>query len=131
SSGVLTRFLAVVASISLVVGGVGITNIMLVSVAERRTEIGVRMAVGARRVDILAQFLGEGILTALIAGFLGIALGVAVAVAIGWMWSRPITLSPTAAGVAVLASGGVGLLFGAWPSVQAGRLDPIRALRAE
>jgi putative ABC transport system permease protein len=129
SADVMTTFLTVVASLSLAIGGVGITNIMLVSVAERTPEIGVRLAVGARSVDILAQFLCEGLLTAFLGGCAGIALGAAVAVGIGRALGLPAPLSPGGAAVALLTSAGVGLFFGAYPSFRASRLDPVVALR--
>lgn len=126
---VLTTFLTIVASFSLAVGGVGIANIMLVSVEERTREIGVRLAVGARRSDILAQFLSEGILTAVVAGAAGIVLGAAAAVAIGWAFDWPTHVAPRAAGAAALVSAAVGLVSGAYPSYRASRLDPVAALR--
>jgi putative ABC transport system permease protein len=129
SVGVVTRLLIVVASISLAVGGVGIMNIMLVTVAERTPEIGLRLAVGARAVDILGQFLCEGLLTALVAGTAGIGLGTGVAVGLGRAFDWPIHLSPGVAAGAALASAALGVLFGAWPSIRASRLDPIVALR--
>jgi putative ABC transport system permease protein len=129
NAGIMKRFLAVIASISLAVGGVGILNIMLVSVAERTAEIGLRLAVGARSVDILGQFLGEATLMALLAGTAGIALGAGVAVGMGGAFDWPIQLSFRTASLAVLVSGAIGLLSGAYPSVRASRLDPIVALR--
>jgi putative ABC transport system permease protein len=129
SAGIMTPFLTIVASLSLAVGGVGITNILLITVKERTPEIGIRIAVGARSVDILAQFLCEGVLTALVAGVAGIGLGSAVALGLGRAFDWPIRLSPGTAGGAALASAAVGLFFGAYPSIRASRLDPIVALR--
>jgi macrolide transport system ATP-binding/permease protein len=127
----LSIMLASVAAISLVVGGIGIMNIMLVSVTERTREIGLRKALGARRRDIQAQFLIESVTLCLGGGFLGIALGWLVSLFIGYM--QGVWMNPTFTSI-VLSCGfsvGVGIGFGYWPAVLASRLDPIEALRYE
>jgi len=131
STKVMTTMLALIASISLLVGGVGIMNIMLVTVAERTREIGLRMAVGARPRDILTQFLGEALLLALVAGGLGILLGVGVTYGIGRVLHWPVHLSANAVLISFLSSSAVGIFFGFYPSFRASRLDPIAALRSE
>jgi putative ABC transport system permease protein len=137
-TGTVTLMLSSIAGISLVVGGVGIMNIMLVSVTERTREIGIRMAVGARSKDIMRQFLVESMLLASIGGIIGIALGVAAsagitlvinAVTSGTKW--PIVISVPAAGIALLFAAAVGIFFGYYPARRASRLDPIEALRYE
>jgi ABC-type antimicrobial peptide transport system permease subunit len=129
STRILTTFLVGVAAISLAVGGVGITNLMLVSVAQRTPEIGLRIAVGARSRDILTQFLGEGLLTSLFAGIAGIAVGAALTRAIAFAFDWPVHLS-FGATAAAAASSTVGLLSAAYPSFRASRVDPIIALRS-
>jgi ABC-type antimicrobial peptide transport system permease subunit len=131
TAGVMTVLLAVIASISLVVGGIGIMNIMLVSVVERTREIGVRMAVGARGRDILRQFLFEAVVLSTLAGLVGMAIGGAAASVISSTLKWPTLLSPAAIGVALLFSCGVGVFFGFYPALRASRLDPIEALRYE
>jgi ABC-type antimicrobial peptide transport system permease subunit len=127
----MTNLLLAVAMISLVVGGVGIMNIMLVSVTERTREIGLRMAVGARGRDILRQFLVEAVVLCLTGGAMGIVLGHGgsqlVRLLLGW----PVETSPAAIATAVLVSAGVGIIFGFYPAWKASRLDPIEALRYE
>jgi putative ABC transport system permease protein len=130
-TGILTALLAGIASISLVVGGIGIMNIMLVSVRERTREIGIRKAIGARGRDILAQFLVEALTLSLLGGFIGIALGLAVSALIGRIAGWGFTFDPTTVLAAVLFSLAVGVVFGVWPARQAARLDPINALRYE
>jgi ABC-type antimicrobial peptide transport system permease subunit len=127
----MTTLLLVVAAISLVVGGVGIMNIMLVSVTERTKEIGLRMAVGARTRDILGQFLIEAIVLCLLGGVIGIILGVLSSWAVTWFLKWPTELSPVAIVAAVVVSAGVGIIFGFYPAYKAAALDPIEALRYE
>ena len=131
TSGTMTTLLLVVACISLVVGGVGIMNIMLVSVTERTREIGLRMAVGARARDILSQFLAEAILLCLAGGIIGILLGVSVSWLVTKLAKWPTASSPTAIVVAFAVSALVGMIFGFYPAYKASRLDPIDALRYE
>ena len=131
SSKVLTLFLAAVAGVSLIVGGIGIMNIMLVSVTERTREIGLRMAVGARRRDILTQFLVEAVVLSVIGGIVGILLGVGSALAVGHFagWRVELTLAPII--LAVTFAGVVGIFFGFYPARKAAGLEPIEALRYE
>lgn len=137
-TGALTLMLSSVAAISLIVGGVGIMNIMLVSVTERTREIGIRMAIGAKSKDILRQFLVESIILATIGGIIGVLFGIGASVGLvviinsvtrGSQW--PIIVSLPAAGVALLFAGAVGLFFGYYPARRASRMDPIEALRFE
>jgi ABC-type antimicrobial peptide transport system permease subunit len=127
----MTTLLLCVAMISLVVGGVGIMNIMLVSVTERTREIGLRMAVGARARDILRQFLVEAVVLCLVGGAMGILIGHGGSYFV-WMFLHwPVETSPTAIFAAVLVSASVGIAFGFYPAWKASRLDPIEALRYE
>jgi putative ABC transport system permease protein len=130
-SGTLTLLLGGIASISLVVGGIGIMNIMLVSVRERTREIGIRKAVGARGLDILAQFLVEALTLSLLGGLLGVTVGLAVSAGIAQFAGWSFAFSPTTLVAAVMSSVLVGVVFGVWPARQAARLDPIAALRYE
>ncbi len=130
-SATLTLLLGGIASISLVVGGIGIMNIMLVSVRERTREIGIRKAIGARGRDILAQFLVEALTLSLLGGLIGIAVGLGVSAGIGQLAGWGFSFSPTTVAAAVLFSLAVGVVFGVWPARQAARLDPINALRYE
>ena len=123
--------LLVVAAISLVVGGVGIMNIMLVSVTERTREIGLRMAVGARRHHILQQFLVEAVLLCLAGGVLGILAGRGASILVREFEHWPTGVSVPAIVISVLVAAGVGIVFGFYPAWKASRLDPIEALRHE
>jgi putative ABC transport system permease protein len=122
---------AVIASISLIVGGIGIMNIMLVSVTERTREIGIRMAVGATAFDVLIQFLIEAVVLALGGGLVGITLGIGLAAGMAYFIGWPLTVSPMIIYLAFLVSAGVGIFFGYYPALKAARLDPIDALRYE
>ena len=131
SSRVLALLLAAVASVSLLVGGIGIMNIMLVSVTERTREIGLRMAVGARTRDILGQFLVEAVTLSLIGGLIGVALGVGGALAIAQLAGWRIVISPEAVVLAVAFAFVIGVFFGFYPARRAARLNPVEALRFE
>jgi putative ABC transport system permease protein len=128
-TGFLSLLLAGIASISLLVGGIGIMNIMLVSVRERTREIGIRKAIGARNRDILLQFLVEALVLSLAGGLIGIAFGVAASAAIGVLAGWGLNISLQTIALAVGFSLAVGVVFGVWPARQAARLDPIEALR--
>jgi len=131
SSRIMALLLATVASISLLVGGIGIMNILLVSVTERTREIGIRMAIGARRVHILLQFLVEAILLGMVGGAGGILAGIGASQAISSIAGWPTLLSPTAIVGGFLFSAAVGVFFGYYPARQASLLNPIDALRYE
>jgi putative ABC transport system permease protein len=131
SGRIMTLLLASIASVSLLVGGIGIMNIMLVSVTERTREIGVRMAVGATEQDVQMQFLSEATVLSLLGGTAGVLIGVAGSMAVSNMLRWPTTIPPEAIGVAVLFSAGVGIFFGYYPARKAAHLDPIEALRYE
>ena len=131
ASQVMGNLLLAIASISLLVGGIGIMNILLVSVTERTREIGLRMAVGAKARHILLQFLSEATVLSLTGGLIGVALGLAVTWLIGRFAQWPTALSPASIAIAFLVSGSVGVFFGFYPARKAARLDPIEALRWE
>src|SRR5262249_32242015 len=131
SSRIMALLLATVASISLLVGGIGIMNILLVSVTERTREIGIRMAIGARRMHILLQFLVEAILLSIIGGTGGVLAGVGASEAISSIAKWPTLLSPAAILGGFLFSAAVGIFFGYYPARQASLLNPIDALRYE
>jgi putative ABC transport system permease protein len=131
ASRVMTKLLAAIASISLLVGGIGIMNILLVSVTERTREIGIRLAVGAKARHILLQFLVESTVLSMAGGALGAAAGVGVAALIGNVAGWPVLISAPAIAGAFLFSGAVGVVFGVYPARRAAMLDPIVALRHE
>ncbi|HSP98086.1 MAG TPA: ABC transporter permease [Candidatus Dormibacteraeota bacterium] len=131
ASQVMNNLLLAVASISLLVGGIGIMNILLVSVTERTREIGLRMAVGAKSRHILLQFLVEAVALAAVGGVLGVALGIGTAALIGSLAGWPVLLAPDAIVGALLFAAVVGIFFGFYPARKASRLDPIVALRWE
>ena len=127
----LGMLLAATAAISLVVGGIGIMNIMLVSVTERTREIGLRMAIGARGSDILGQFLTEAVLLCMVGGLIGLTLGAGVAFTLAKILGWPMYISPMIVVVAIAASASVGVIFGFVPARRAAALNPIEALRYE
>jgi len=127
----MTTLLASIAAVSLAVGGIGIMNIMLVSVAERTREIGLRMAIGARRRTILAQFLTEALVLAALGGMIGVALGIVVAMRLALRFGWPVLVRPEVVTLSVLFSGAVGVVFGLYPASKASRMDPVEALRYE
>jgi putative ABC transport system permease protein len=131
SQRTMSFLLAAVAGVSLIVGGIGIMNIMLVSVTERTREIGLRMAVGAKARDVLLQFVIEAVVLSLVGGIIGIVLGVSGSVLAAEVAGWPLVFSPWAVAVAMGFSGLVGILFGYYPALKASRLDPIEALRHE
>ncbi len=131
SSRVMTLLLAAVAGVSLLVGGIGIMNIMLVSVTERTREIGLRMAVGARGRDILSQFLIEAVVLSLIGGAIGVVLGAVATWGVAEFAGWQVALSGQAVALAVSFSAAVGVFFGFYPARRAAALLPIQALRYE
>jgi putative ABC transport system permease protein len=130
-AGILTAFLSAVAAISLLVGGIGIMNIMLVSVTERTREIGIRLAIGARERDVLLQFLIEAVVMSASGGIVGILLGLAGSAALAHALKLPFIFQPGIVVIAVLFAAVVGVAFGYFPARRAARLDPIEALRHE
>jgi putative ABC transport system permease protein len=131
SARVMSILLAAIASVSLIVGGIGIMNIMLVSVSERTKEIGLRQAVGAKTRDILNQFLIEAVTLSVAGGAVGIALGLAASVLISYFAQWSIVVSPGAIVVSFLFSALVGVFFGFYPARKAAYMDPIEALHYE
>ncbi len=131
TSKTLSTLLASAASISLLVGGIGIMNIMLVSVTERTREIGIRMAIGAKSRDVLTQFLVEALTLSIAGGAAGVTLGIAASRILAWKAGWPILLSPGAIALAFGFSAAIGVFFGFYPARKAARLDPIEALRYE
>ena len=131
SARVMSLLLGAIASISLLVGGIGIMNIMLVSVTERTREIGIRMAVGARGRDILYQFLIEALVLSLIGGLIGIGIGVGASKLVSQFFKWPTLISINALFLSFFFAGGVGIFFGFYPARKAAKLDPIEALRYE
>ena len=130
-AAIMGVLLLIVAAISLIVGGVGIMNIMLVSVTERTREIGLRMAVGARSYHILRQFLVEAVVLCVAGGAIGVAFGWGISLAVRYIKHWPTSVSPVVVCIAVAVSAGVGIVFGFYPAWKASRLDPIEALRYE
>ena len=130
-TGTLTAFLSAIAAVSLLVGGIGIMNIMLVSVTERTREIGIRLAIGARAHDVLLQFLIEAVVISALGGLIGIVIGLAGSAGVAKLLKLPFVLDPGIVVIAVLFSAGVGVAFGYFPARRAARLDPIEALRHE
>jgi putative ABC transport system permease protein len=128
---VFGSLLAGIAAVSLVVGGIGIMNIMLVSVTERTREIGVRKALGATKINILLQFLIEAVVLCVLGGLIGIALGAGGAILLGRVFNWNTVVSTQSVALAVGFSVLVGVVFGVWPARRAARLDPILALRYE
>jgi putative ABC transport system permease protein len=131
SSRVMTLLLASIAGVSLIVGGIGIMNIMLVSVTERTREIGIRISIGATESDVLRQFLSESVVLSLTGGIVGILMGVASSITITKFLGWNILISPAAVAAAVVFSMAVGIFFGFYPARKAAMLDPIEALRFE
>ena len=129
--GTMTTLLAGIAGVSLIVGGIGIMNIMLVSVTERTREIGLRMAIGAKGRDVLLQFLVEAIALSLLGGGIGIALGFGLAEGMSRWMSWPAKVPPNAVAMAFGFAAATGVFFGFYPAQKAARLDPIDALRFE
>ena len=130
-SGFLTVLLAAIASISLIVGGIGIMNIMYVTVTERTKEIGLRMSIGAHNKDILMQFLCESTILSLIGGIIGILFGLALSLLISEMLGWPFIVSSPAVGISFVVCAATGIFFGWYPAKKAASLDPINALRYE
>jgi putative ABC transport system permease protein len=130
-SNILNVFLGLIGGISLIVGGIGVMNIMLVSVTERRREIGVRLAVGAKRRDISMLFLMEAIILSLIGGLMGVFIGIIIAwvIALIWHWQFTLFLWPPLAGFSVSVA--IGIFFGFYPAYLASKLNPVEALRSE
>ena len=131
SSRIMAILLAAVASISLIVGGIGIMNILLVSVTERTREIGLRMAIGARRAHVLFQFLAEAVFLSVSGGIAGIVMGILFSMTISLVTGWPAPISAPAIAGGFLFSAAVGIFFGFYPARKAARLDPIEALRYE
>jgi len=127
----IATLLAIVAAVSLFVGGIGVMNIMLVSVIERTREIGIRMAVGAKPIDVMTQFLVESLVLATVGGLLGLLLGAGAAKYMAGYFGWKFFFPATTAAIAFLVAGGVGVVFGLYPAIRASRLDPITALRYE
>ena len=130
-TGAFYIVMVAIASVALLVGGIGVMNIMLVSVTERTREIGVRKALGATRRQILAQFLAEAVVLTGAGGLLGMVLGFLIGKLVDWLTPLPSFVPLWAYVAAISVSVGVGLFFGIWPAVRASKLDPVEALRYE
>jgi putative ABC transport system permease protein len=130
TGGIFAGTIALVA-ISLVVGGIVIMNIMLVAVTERTREIGIRKALGARRSDLVSQFLSEAVVLSLFGGFIGVAAGVLVSLLIRSVTPLPASIQPWSIALSLVVASSVGLFFGVYPAARASQLDPIVALRQE
>jgi putative ABC transport system permease protein len=130
-SDVLTMLLGAIAGISLLVGGIGIMNIMYVSVTERTREIGLRMSIGGRGVDIMMQFLMESILLSVIGGVIGILLGLGASSLVSSIMNWPVVVMPSAVILSFITCTAIGVFFGWYPARKAANLDPIDALRYE
>jgi putative ABC transport system permease protein len=131
TTGTFTALLSGIAAISLLVGGIGIMNIMLVTVTERTREIGLRKALGAKKKTIITQFLIEAIMLTFTGGIIGIFLGVAISYVVTKLMSAPFVISPSSVLLAFAVSAGIGVLFGWYPAKKASDLQPIEALRYE
>jgi len=131
TSSMMTALLTAVASISLVIGGIGIMNIMYVSVTERTREIGLRMSIGARGIDVLLQFLIEAIMISITGGVIGVLLGISASIIIPSMLNWPTVISEFSIVISFLVCAVTGIFFGYYPALKASRLDPIEALRYE
>jgi putative ABC transport system permease protein len=129
--GVLTNLLGAVAAVSLLVGGIGIMNIMLVSVTERTREIGLRLAVGALEGEVLLQFLIEAVVLSALGGVVGISVAIAASYGLSLVMSVPYVFDPAINILSLLFSAGIGVVFGYFPARRAAQLDPIEALRHE
>jgi len=131
TSETMTMLLGAIAGVSLIVGGIGIMNIMLVSVTERTREIGIRLAVGAHGRDVLLQFLIEAVILSSLGGVIGVVIGIGSSELVSYRTGWPVAVSSTSVAVAVLFSAAVGVFFGFYPARKAAQLDPIEALRYE
>ena len=130
-TGLMTTFLGAIAAVSLVVGGIGIMNIMLVSVTERTREIGLRKALGARQMTILTQFLSESVVLSLVGGIIGIILGYILSVVLGDLVDVTAVIQGSSVLLATMVSAAVGIIFGVYPASRAAKLPPVEALRYE
>lgn len=131
TTDIMTTLLAAVAGISLLVGGIGIMNIMYVSVTERTREIGLRMSIGAKGIDILAQFLIESILISVTGGLIGVLIGIGAAVMVNVVAHFPIYIQPWSVLLSFVVCTVTGVFFGWYPAKKAAQLDPIEAIRYE